>query len=148
MTEDEFEYWLAHMDDALAEFIASLPPEVGNRLDYTIDSLDVLEAWTLSRYQDPNKLLQPSESPTLGGIARYIGETIRKNIGGRWRIRLDNPNYVYYGIPELGEFAEKSTPTAPHSLATAAADRRLGNYWSGVARNMARRYGQASVARQ
>ena len=42
--EEEFQHWLDYMDDALDEFTARLPDEVSGRLDYSVESLDVLEA--------------------------------------------------------------------------------------------------------
>jgi len=138
--QDQFQQWLAEMDDALDSFFASLPKELGARLDYTPESLDALEAWVLQNAAGTKDLLDPKRSQQLDGIARYIGETIRKNVGGKWEIRLDDPKYVYYGVPQLSGFAERSTPESPHSLATASADRRTGTYLSTIVRNMVKRY--------
>src|SRR5437868_12085685 len=43
--QDDFEYWLADMDDALERFCAQLPEAVRAKLDYSQASLDVLEGW-------------------------------------------------------------------------------------------------------
>jgi hypothetical protein len=47
---DRFEAWLAHMDDMLESFLASLPDAVRTKLDFSPASLDTLEAWLLQRY--------------------------------------------------------------------------------------------------
>src|SRR5689334_3350326 len=107
-TRDDFKYWLADMDDALERFFQFLPEPVRARLDYSPESLDALESWILARYPDTKAMLGPSESRVVDGLARYIGETYRKQIGGRWNIRLDDPKYAFYGIPELTGFAEPS----------------------------------------
>ena len=46
-SEDQFQYWLANMDDTLEDFLARLPAEVCEHLDGSPVSLDVLEAWLL-----------------------------------------------------------------------------------------------------
>jgi hypothetical protein len=131
-TRDDFESWLVDMDDALERFIDALPQEVAQRLDYTPGSLDALEKWILDRYESTQQMLAASQATTVDGLARYIGETFRKAIGGRWGIRLDDPKYVFYGLPEIVGYSDKPTSLCPISLATASADRRNGRYLSGV----------------
>jgi len=130
-TRDDFESWLVDMDDALERFVDALPQEA-QRLDFTPGSLDTLEKWILDRYESTDKMLAASEATTIDGLARYIGETFRKAIGGRWGIRLDDPKYVFYGLPEIIGYSDKPTSLCPISLATASADRRSGKYLSSV----------------
>jgi hypothetical protein len=75
----------------------------------------------------------------LDGVARYIGETYQKQIGGRWQIRLDDPKYAFFGLPELTGFSERPTPICPHSLATALTDQRSGSYLRTVLENTKKR---------
>jgi len=131
-TRDDFESWHVDMDDALERFFDALPREVTERLDFTPGSLDLLEKWILGRYESTDQMLPASEATTVDALARYIGETFRKAIGGRWGIRLDDPKYVFYGLPEIIGYSDKPTSLCPISLATASADRRSGKYLSGV----------------
>jgi hypothetical protein len=133
------------MDDALDRFFATLPADLRRRLDYSPGSLDSLEAWLLARYRDTGDMLDRRESTVVDGLARYIGETFRKAIGGHWDIELDNPKDVYYGLPQLTGFGPRATPECPSSLATAAANRRTGKYLSTVLENMRRRYASRNV---
>lgn len=121
-----FEYWLADMDDALARFTQRLPRDVAEKLDYSAASLDVLESWLLAHYPDIPSMRPESEADLVDGMARYVGETFRKHLGGRWDIELENPKYAYFGIPQLIGFWNNSTPVAPRTLVTTAADRRTG----------------------
>lgn len=139
-TREQFEIWLADMDDALDRFFATLPPDLRSKLDYSPASLDALEAWILERYRDTKSILDRRESTVVDGLARYIGETFRKTIGGHWDIELDNPKDVYYGLPQLTGFGPRPTPECPSSLATAATSRRTGNYLSTILENMRKRY--------
>ena len=141
-SRDDFEYWLADMDDALDRFFEALPEPLRAKLDYSPESLDALEGWILARYPNTESMLEPSESRILDGLARYIGETFRKHIGGRWDIRLDDPKYVFHGLPELTGFSERPTPVAPITLATATADRRDGAYLRTILENKRRRLGR------
>ncbi len=131
-TRDDFDSWLVDMDDALERFVDGLPEEVAQRLDYTPGSLDALEKWILDKYESTDQMLAASQATTVDGLARYIGETFRKAIGGRWGIRLDDPKYAFYGLPEIVGYADKGTSLCPISLATASADRRNGRYLSDV----------------
>lgn len=129
-----FQEWLGVMDDSLEYFITMLPPEVGRRLDYTPESLDVLEGWVLDRYAGVDAIMAESELLDLEYMARYVGETVRRSIGGEWRIAYDDPKAAHYGVPEI-RFAEKVPPLAPKYLVTASVDRRTGQYLRMVVTN-------------
>jgi hypothetical protein len=134
---DLFENWLAHMDDALEEFFARLPPALRVALDDTPPSLDALEAFLLGRYPDVEAIRADPE-PYLDGAARYVGEVFRRTIGGRWRMRDDDPSYVYAGLPELTFLPARDTPACPIRLVTTALHRRTGTFLSTVLANQAR----------
>jgi len=129
-SEEQFQDWLAHMDDAHEAFLVRLPAEVRERLDGSPDSLGVLEAWLLERYPTMDTILEDEEASHLDGAARYVGEVFRKALGGHWRLRLNDPKYVFHGLPELWFLEEKDTPDAPHTLVTASLARRTGKYLS------------------
>jgi hypothetical protein len=136
---EDFEEWLFEMDDALEQFVESIGEPTRSQLDLSPASLDVLEAWVLERYGSPVELMKPEAKQVLDGLARYIGETFRKQIGGRWQIRLDDPKYAFFGLPELTGFSERPTPVCPHSLATATTDRRNGTYLRTILENTKKR---------
>lgn len=140
--DDLFENWLAHMDDALAEFFARLPPALKDVLDFAPQSLDRLEAFLLERYPSVQAIKVDPE-PYLDGAARYVGEVFRRHIGGAWRLRTDDPKYVYAGLPELTFLREKDTPVCPITLVSASLDRRTGAFISSVFQNTARRIAKA-----
>jgi len=129
-SEDDFEYWLTHMDDALDEFQARLPAEVRERLDGSPESLGALEAWLLARYPAIRAIMSEDEMSNLDAAGRYVGEVFRKTLGGRWRIRLDDPKYAFHGIPEVSFLETNDTPLAPVTIVTASLDRRTGTFLS------------------
>ena len=125
---DDFDYWVADMDDALERFIDGLPECMREQLDYSPASLDILESWILDTYPNTQEMLSKENVDLVDGAARYIGETFRKCIGGYWDIRLEDPKFVFYGLPILTGFKTTTTPECPLTLATAAANRRTGTY--------------------
>ncbi len=134
-TRDDFEYWLASMDDRVESFLASLPPESGQRLDFSPDSLDVLERLVLDKYPDTRTMLSPTESRFVDGAASYLGEVFRKTIGGKWDIRFDDPKFAFYGLPILVGGTSQKTVLCPLTMATASADRRTGTYLRTILEN-------------
>jgi hypothetical protein len=133
--EEQFQSWLFYMDDALDQFKARLPDTVRSALDFTAASLNALEGWLIDRYNTIAELRAPSEGEILDGAARYVGETMRKTLGGRWQIRFDDPKDAYYGLPELSQFGLPVPPICPHRLVTASIDRRSGTYLSTMLQN-------------
>lgn len=131
-SDEQFQYWLAHMDDALEEFRTRLPVGVREQLDGSPASLAVLEAWLLEQYPTARAIMSDAELANLDGAARLVGEVFRSALGGRWRIRLDDPKYAFHGLPELSFLDQKDTPVAPMTLVTASLDRRTGKFLSQV----------------
>ena len=137
-TRETFEVWIVAMDDVLDEFMAALPAPIRARLDYSPESLDVVENWLIEHFETP-EALRAAETLNLDGAARYIGETLRKNLGGHWTVELDDPKFVYHGLPILTGFKGENSPFSPHSLTSAATDRRTGTYLRTILNNVKKR---------
>jgi hypothetical protein len=132
---EQFEMWVDEMSDALESFLERLPPDVAKRLDYSVKSLDVLEAWILSEYPDFDTFGEQPDDIRTDGAARYVGEVYRKALDAHWDISFDKPNDANYGLPVIVGFKGQQTALAPHSLAAVSTDRRTGDYLSTVLRN-------------
>lgn len=135
---EEFEYWLAHMDDFLEAFLAERPVDIRRRLDFGGPSLDVAEALILETFPDTKSMLEPGRKPELNALACYIGETFRRNLGGKWDIRLHDPKFAFFGLPILVGGRNQGVDRCPLTLATATADRRTGKYLRSVFENASR----------
>lgn len=107
--DNDFQYWLFEMSENLEKLRDLLPNDIEKTVDYSIESLSSLESWVI-KYAFP----QVSESwlvkaLVLEGdlyfelelVSIYIGEVIRKNIGGRWVADISNPNSFYYRVPVI-----------------------------------------------
>lgn len=137
-SRDDFEQWLFAMDDALESFLSSFPIQDRKLMDYSPDSLCTLENWLLQKYSSTTAMLEANEAKTVDGVARYVGETFRRKLGGIWDIGLSDPKYVYFGLPVLRGEGKKTTPICPHTLATASVDRRSGTFMKTVLNNSAK----------
>ena len=133
--EDLFEFWIMDMDTALDKFFSVLPEGTKQRLDYSPESLQILEAWLLCQYSDTSLMLPVSESKLVDGIARYIGEVFRKNLGGKWIIDFKDKKNAFFGLPQLSGMPGQKQQICPLTLATASADRRTGMFLQTVYQN-------------
>lgn len=136
---DDFEHWLANMDDVLESFIASQTADIRQQLDFGPESLDVVESIILQAYPNTDSMLEPDQCRYVNAFACYIGETFRKRLGGKWDIRLNDPKFAFAGLPILVGGTNQNVPECPLTLATATADRRSGNYLRTIFENATRK---------
>lgn len=137
MTRDDFEYWLISMDDELDIFFSSLPSDFVNKLDFSLDSLIELEEFVLDKYASANLIMDQTNKMELDRLSRYVGETIRKSIGGTWDIELEDSDNAYYKLPILVH--KKYGKECPVTLVTTCADRRKGDFIFKIA-NVKKKY--------
>ena len=133
---------MAHSKENCKEWISCIPDKMdkftqefaGNNhllLDYTMASLNDLERWILSHYQDANELLD--DSSMLDYLTIYIGETFRGYLGGEWSIDLrDNENAPYPVLLLMDTANKGDTQFSPMALATDCVGADKGNYLSGI----------------
>lgn len=136
---DLFQVWLIDMDEAIQNLSNSLPSEVGSQLDYSPESLDVLEGWLLEKYCSVQDALGEEANPILDGASRYVGETLRKNLGGTWFINNTDEKMLYFGAPQLQNMRGQRIQISPLAMTTTSLDRRGGAYLRTVLANMANR---------
>lgn len=126
--EEQFQYWLVDMDDAIERFISLFPQSEQVKLDFTRESLAIVEEWILARYSDMSEVLRKSEAATVDGAARYVGEVFRKILGGKWFIDFSDPKNVYCGLPQIGGMRGQRVQFCPLTFVTTSVDRRTGNF--------------------
>ena len=92
-TQDDFEDWIILIDFKMDYFMGEFAKEQNLKLDYSIESLDEIEGWILANYKEVNDLI--ADRKMLDYLTVYVGETIRKNLGGKWVIDLENKENVF-----------------------------------------------------
>ena len=124
---EEFQTWLAREVEVREE----LEKMIGTELGLDEPSLDVLEAFLLRRYRNEEAALRLGERGVLDAAARHIGLVMVLNVdGAEWTIDLQNEDNAYYALPII-RFAD-GAEECPLTMATAALDRRTGDYLRGI----------------
>ena len=106
---EKFQKFVFEMDDALENFTRKAINR-GLKLDYSIDSLDILE-----KYIDGH-IPESASIEEMTRASRYLGEVFRKNIGGRWDLCLDNPKNINYKLPIINNFSELDIEFCPLAI--------------------------------
>jgi hypothetical protein len=103
---NKFQQFLFEMDDVLEPFLAEANA-AGYELDYSLNSLCILEEYLLSKTDDAK------DGELLNRAARYVGEVFRKNVGGRWQLCLKDPEYLYFKLPVISGYSDKPIEFCP-----------------------------------
>lgn len=136
ISREDFEEWLFLMLDKLEEFENQFSKNSLKKLDYSIQSLDVLEKWILENFMSIDELLESTKKIDLDLFVRYVGETFRRNLkDSKWDTDIENPQNAYYNYPVIVP-KNKPIPIAPHTLLTASVKRKKGNFMSTILRNV------------
>ncbi len=101
---DKFDGFIHQMENALeglANYVESLNDTLLIPLDYSWESLDRIEL-LYSKYLDNKISIDISEDRFVTRLARYLGETLRKNMGGTWILCEDKKDFAF-GLPTLGK---------------------------------------------
>ncbi|WLF83251.1 hypothetical protein [Moraxella sp. ZY210820] len=129
-----FDSWLWDMPNALERFKNRMPKEIQDQLDFSIQSLDIVEKHLLDNYETIEQI-KNEPSYILDGYAVYVGETFRHSLRDRqpnqWELMLEEDN-VFYLLPVI---KVRYYTACPLTLCTACIDRRWGNYWSWILQN-------------
>lgn len=115
---EHFQQYLFEMHDVLDDFVREAA-DVGYVLDYSIPSLDVLEHYICS-------LGAVTDGRLRNRVARYLGETFRRNIGGRWDISLDAPEYLNSKLPIITDYSDLEIDFCPLEVTENFLVRRAG----------------------
>ncbi|MFJ2990796.1 hypothetical protein ACIPF8_23315 [Collimonas sp. NPDC087041] len=126
--DDQFQVWLMDMSDAIERFRQFIPADMAARLDFSPESLSLIEEFALANYPTIDDIKKQSEAKVVDGMARYVGQVFRKHFGGKWIIDFNDKKNVFYGLPQLTGMAGQRTQTCPLTLVTASVDRRTGKF--------------------
>ena len=134
--KDDFQYWLFDMSNVLEKYIKDFEDHNKETLDCSLDSLLVLENHILNTFSSIQELKEETNKFKYDDITRYLGETIRKNVGGKWELDIENEKSAYYKLPVLVEDSNNSTVVCPHKLITASIGRKKGDFLHTVLKNL------------
>ncbi|HDR9185436.1 TPA: hypothetical protein QDB06_006081 [Burkholderia vietnamiensis] len=121
LAEEEFDNFLMNMDDQL-DWLSGKADEHGIELNVKIDDLPKLEKLfdLLSSGQDKSYV-----SGLVVAFARFLGEIVRENYGGKWDLPLDDEKNINFNTPVIvGHVPIDGLEFAPLSVMRAYALRR------------------------
>ncbi|MBU9366511.1 hypothetical protein L0Z42_04600 [Burkholderia multivorans] len=119
--EEEFDNFLMNMDDQL-DWLSRKAEEHGIELDVGLDDLSKLEKLfdLLSDGKDKDYV-----SRLVVTFARFLGEIVRENYGGKWTLPLDDEKNINFNTPVIvGHVPIEGLEFAPLSVMRAYALRR------------------------
>ena len=130
-TQEDFQEWIFQIEFKMDYFTSEFAQEQNLTLDYSMQSLDDLEAWLLTHYDNHHILME--DKKLLDYLTIYIGETFRKHLGGKWFIDLKNKKNAYYSMPVLTDPSYRGEVyIASMTFATACISRKDGQYISRI----------------
>ena len=124
----DFECWLWDMPNAINGFIYRMPKEIAEKLDFSMESLNIVEKHLLDVYQN-SKQIMDEPSYILDGYAIYVGETFIKVLNDpslHWKLMLDEDN-VFYNLPVI---KGRNLTDCPLTMITTCLHRRKGVFLS------------------
>ena len=129
--EIAFKCWLKDIPNILDSFISRMPKEIAEKLDFSMESLDIVEKYLLDKYENNKQIMFEEPFYILDGYAVYVGETFLRVIDNpiiHWKLEL-NEEDVYYNLPIL---EGRTTLDCPLTIVTASLDRRTGKFCSSL----------------
>jgi hypothetical protein len=125
---ETFEDWEFVMDDALRDFYKKLPEELSDSLDYSSESLELLENYIIQHFT-AESIEDPQNMYWLDGFARYVGEAFKENLkGARWDINLEHEDEIFFSLPLIIGARNQVSAYCPHMEVVTALHRKKGNF--------------------
>jgi hypothetical protein len=125
--EDNYTWWLNIMPDEMPR-LSILPKALREHLDYSLESLDLIEAYIRENYA-VEELKDRKNRYARDLFARYIGETFRKNASDLfWSFESSNERDALYGIPVLTTIDGGSAPMTPTLWVTELIAQKEGHF--------------------
>ncbi|MCT4613898.1 MAG: hypothetical protein N4A49_03370 [Marinifilaceae bacterium] len=106
MTEEEknkakeiFDEWTTFIEDRVNEWFTSAPQEITNALDYSPESLKIVEKYILANYSRAS-LTNPKNKKSIDALVSYYSETFRRNLPNSiWYIELEDEGSIDFNSP-------------------------------------------------
>lgn len=128
---DFLDWWVESMDVRLLHF-RDFVLDGKVTLDYSPESLDVLEELVLQRYPGGTAPDFAGDKDFLEGMMRYLGETHRRAYGGEWTVGSDPDVHTFGEI--IVSFRAPVMPLVPRIELTALVAKQSRGAWGRVLR--------------
>lgn len=127
---EDFDDFLMIMDEQL-DALENDAEARGIKLDFSLSSLAKLEELFLKMANGADKDMRDR---LIVYFARYLGEIVRTNYGGKWQLSLDDPKNVNFNTPVIvGHTPIQGLEFSPIGIMRAfALKRRPGMLWTAI----------------
>jgi hypothetical protein len=133
MTEEEksikrenFIEWTTFIEDRVDAWSVNIPKQVAELLDYSSESLKVIESYILSNFSlefvsdEKNKL-------ETDAVISYYGETLRRNLpNSTWYLDLDDESNIDFNLPSIR--TPIASPISPYLLIKRIINKNKGTF--------------------
>jgi len=136
--KDDFAWWVDTIPQKIIKLNKQIPANISDELNFSIESLDILEVFLLENYTQEDIHLSKENQDFFTGVASYIAETYKCLMPDlKWHIELMDESNIFYNMPVLRK--PLGGVFSPHSLTSALFDRQRGNYLSSIVQTYHRR---------
>lgn len=128
--EEDFEWWITCIPDKIEKLKSELPKKVSEKLDFSLESLDILEGFIIKNFT-VDYLKSEHGSDILDRFSSYFGSSIKKLIPStKWHCELENDKDIYFGLPVL--ISSSDSALSPYHLPITAIIRKKGDFISTI----------------
>jgi len=133
MTEEEknikrenFIEWTTFIEDRVDEWAKNIPEDITSLLDYSPESLNVIEAYILSNF-DKDSVSDIKNKNAVDAVISYYGETLRRNLPeSTWFLDLEDESNIYFNLPSIK--TPVAFPISPYSLIKRIINKNSGTF--------------------
>ncbi len=133
MTEEEknikrenFIEWTTFIEDRVNEWGGTISENVADALDYSPESLKVIESYILSNF-DKNSVTDTKNTKAVDAVVSYYGETLRRNLpNSTWFLDLEDEGNIYFNLPCIKTLV--GFPISPYSLIKRLIAKKTGTF--------------------
>ena len=133
MTEEEknikrenFIEWTTFIEDRVDEWSVNAPKEIVESLDYSPESLKVIESYILSTF-NIESVSNIENKNAIDAVISYYGETLRRNLpNSTWLLDLDDEDNIYFNLPSIK--TPIGFPISPYSLIKRVINKNKGTF--------------------
>jgi energy-converting hydrogenase A subunit M len=97
---DSSEKWHELKSREIQDFLLEPPENIREKLEYSLDSLDVLSSWLIDSYSNEDEI------SLHRGVSYYVGEVYRIYLEGHWNVHFKElePDYEFGEQPVIEGF--------------------------------------------
>ena len=112
--KENFEAWVALIDDRVEDWFMTLPLAQKNKFDYTMDSLDEIQRYMISKFV-VDDLRDQRNKMEIDAIASYVMRVFSKHVPNpEFVVELKDERNMLYNLPAIITKPKTSSAFSPY----------------------------------